>query len=267
MADNCISCNQTVATRQQVIQCDGCLKWNHRTCNTGKLIFFYLFDKFFKTILSYFLFYEIPVVPVLTILSSITQQAYREVTRLVADIRWFCLPCQPGSPVAESSRISEQSMDILESSEFNPRAYHSDSLQSTTYNAPAQSTTVSLNVFIREYEARQVPLTLNVIYLHVLSSFLCFPVSGHCGGRTLSSTLDPARDESSISEQTPEPSTGPFPLTFKIIKDCSSKGKPKLIDSRGYSYGVKRRRVNATDWMCTRRPKVNKISFAFDKIY
>ena len=79
--------------------------------------------------------------------------------------------------------------------------------------------------------------------------------------------LGPTRDESSISEQTPEPSTAPFALTFKIIKDSTSKGKPKLIDSRGYSYGVKRRRVNATDWMCTRRPKVNKISFAFDKIY
>ena len=41
MADKCISCNQTVTTRQQAIQCDGCLKWNHRTCNTGKLNFFF----------------------------------------------------------------------------------------------------------------------------------------------------------------------------------------------------------------------------------
>ena len=76
--------------------------------------------------------------------------------------------------------------------------------------------------------------------------------------------LDPARDESSIAEQTPEPSTAPFALTFKVIEDSTSKGRPKLIDSRGYCYGVKRRRVNATDWICTRRPKVNIISFAFN---
>ena len=36
MADKCIACNKIVSTRQQAIQCDGCLKWNHRTCNTGK---------------------------------------------------------------------------------------------------------------------------------------------------------------------------------------------------------------------------------------
>ena len=36
MADKCIACNKIVSTRQQAIQCDGCLKWNHRTCNSGK---------------------------------------------------------------------------------------------------------------------------------------------------------------------------------------------------------------------------------------
>ena len=156
MADKCFSCNQTVTTRQQAIQCDGCLKWNHRTCNTGKWNFFFFF-LFIQYVLkdhslllahlwntrcatcfdnSFFNFFI-----------GITQQAYREAVRVGADISWFCLPCQPGSPVAESSRISEQSTDILESSEFNPRAYHSDLLQSTIYDAPAQSTTVSLERF------------------------------------------------------------------------------------------------------------------------
>jgi len=76
--------------------------------------------------------------------------------------------------------------------------------------------------------------------------------------------LDPARDESSIGEPAPETSTVPFAVTFNIIEDSTSKGKPKLIDNRGYSYGIKRRRVNATDWVCTRRPKVNAISVAFN---
>ena len=78
---------------------------------------------------------------------GITQQAYHEAVRVGADISWFCLPCQPGSPVAESFRISDQSTDIPESSEFHPWAYHSASLQSTIYDAPAQSTTVSLERF------------------------------------------------------------------------------------------------------------------------
>ena len=45
MADKCISCNRTVTARQEAIQCDGCLKWNHRTCNTGKLNLFFSFNK------------------------------------------------------------------------------------------------------------------------------------------------------------------------------------------------------------------------------
>ena len=76
--------------------------------------------------------------------------------------------------------------------------------------------------------------------------------------------LDPARDESSIGEPAPETSTVPFAVTFKIIEDSTSKGRPMLIDNRGYSYGIKRRRVNASDWVCTRRPKVNVISVAFN---
>ena len=61
-------------------------------------------------------------------------------------------------------------MEILESSEFNPRAYHSDSLQSTIYDAPAQSTTVSLKCFYKGIRSS----TLNVIYLviHVLCNLL-----------------------------------------------------------------------------------------------
>ena len=36
LSDNCILCKEAVRERQQGVQCDGCLKWNHRTCDTGK---------------------------------------------------------------------------------------------------------------------------------------------------------------------------------------------------------------------------------------
>ena len=72
---------------------------------------------------------------------------------------------------------------------------------------------------------------------------------------------DPDLDESSIAD--PPAAESPvhqsFAVTFEVINDCTTKGKPKLIDSRGYSYGIKRRRANATDWVCTRRPKVSLV--------
>ena len=36
VSDDCIMCKKPVRERQQGVQCDGCLHWNHRTCNTGK---------------------------------------------------------------------------------------------------------------------------------------------------------------------------------------------------------------------------------------
>ena len=54
-------------------------------------------------------------------------------------------------------------------------------------------------------------------------------------------------------------------ISFEIIEDSSKRGKSKLTDSRGYTYNVKRKRVNATDWQCTVRPKVNTIQFLKQK--
>ena len=113
MADNCIHCQHPVRAKQQGIQCDGCLKWNHRTCNTG-----------------------------------ISQQQYRAAVRESAEIVWFCPPCRP-DPVAESSRVSgecdvyDQSNYILESEEFNPPRESFE--QSTIYDPPAQ---VGLILFV-----------------------------------------------------------------------------------------------------------------------
>ena len=33
---NCMVCEEPVRPRQQVIQGDGCFRWNYRICNTGK---------------------------------------------------------------------------------------------------------------------------------------------------------------------------------------------------------------------------------------
>ena len=55
---------------------------------------------------------------------------------------------------------------------------------------------------------------------------------------------DPDLDESSIADPpaAESPMHQSFAVTFEVINDCTT---------RGYSYGIKRRRANATDWVCT----------------
>ena len=167
ISDNCILCEEPVRERQEGVQCDGCLKWNHRTCNTG-----------------------------------ISQEEYRAAVRAGNGITWFCKCCHPEYPITESTR------DILESEEFNPPVSLSTDFsgdESTVYDPPAQ----------------------------------------------------PSIGESTIEDPTPNP-VEPVdqPVTFHIVEGASERGKQKLMDSWGYSYNVKRQRVNATDWQCTVRPMV-----------
>ena len=97
-------CQHPVRAKQQGIQCDRCLKWNHRTCNTGT-----------------------------------SQQQYRAAVRVGAEILWFCPPCCP-DPVGESSQVSgecdvfDQSDYILESEEFNPPRESCDVFDQSNYS-------------------------------------------------------------------------------------------------------------------------------------
>ena len=153
MADKCISCKETVTESQHAIECDGCSKWNHRTCNTGKLNFFFHSISSSRpfsptcSFMKYLLYYQFwQSILSSTFFIGITKQAYDKAVRAGVDLSWRCFACQPGSEVAESSTILEQSMDIQASPELNnQRSFHSDSLQSAIYDARAQSTsTVSL---------------------------------------------------------------------------------------------------------------------------
>ena len=53
-------------------------------------------------------------------LTGISQQDYCAAVRAGTDIIWFCPSCVPECLIAESTRVSETSTDILESEEFNP---------------------------------------------------------------------------------------------------------------------------------------------------
>ncbi|KAL9982107.1 hypothetical protein ACROYT_G010906, partial [Oculina patagonica] len=85
MSSKCISCNKPVRPRQQGLQCDGCLRWQHRTCGTG-----------------------------------VTLADYRAAVRSEASIDWRCEPCMVESspvPVHESTPVDFVANSVLESSD------------------------------------------------------------------------------------------------------------------------------------------------------
>jgi len=43
-------------------------------------------------------------------------------------------------------------------------------------------------------------------------------------------------------EPEPQEVNGTFNLEFEIVDDSSKRGRPKLVDNRGYSYNIQRRR-------------------------
>ena len=55
-------------------------------------------------------------------------------------------------------------------------------------------------------------------------------------------SAEPALDESSLAELSTanvRQNLSSSSLTFQVINDCTNKGRTKLLDSRGYSYGIK----------------------------
>ena len=62
--------------------------------------------------------------------------------------------------------------------------------------------------------------------------------------------------EPSLSEPPVAPvEPGPEVVTYELVEEASKQRRTKLIDSRGYSYNVKRRTKSATIWQCSVRTK------------
>ena len=73
--DLCMSCSNPVRPRQEGLQCDGCNRWQHRTCHTG-----------------------------------ISRETYRAAVQSGQTIDWLAdwLCDQCNQPVAESTRLDEE---------------------------------------------------------------------------------------------------------------------------------------------------------------
>ena len=66
-----------------------------------------------------------------------------------------------------------------------------------------------------------------------------------------------------ITKNPPFMTSSFFAVTYEIVENSSKRGRPKLIDSQGYSYTLQRRRVLVNDWQCSIRPKVNPCRATF----
>ncbi|KAJ7387684.1 hypothetical protein OS493_001024 [Desmophyllum pertusum] len=60
------------------------------------------------------------------------------------------------------------------------------------------------------------------------------------------------------SLQDPDPAlelSSSLKLTYEIVRQSTKRGRPKLIDSQGYTYNIQRLRGVVTDWQCSVRRK------------
>ena len=115
MAYFCIACETLVRPRQEAVKCDGCNRWQHRTCNTG-----------------------------------ISRADYRAAVQSDAELRWRCSQCYDAVPLtstwleAASLQISDPSASTIvgnetvapeplpavleeESTVYDPPAVHQES--------------------------------------------------------------------------------------------------------------------------------------------
>lgn len=67
-------------------------------------------------------------------------------------------------------------------------------------------------------------------------------------------------DEPSLVDPNPADTSSDFSfsdVTYEIMEQCLKEGRPKLINTQGYTYNQHRQRGIVTDWQCTVRPKMN----------
>jgi len=62
-------------------------------------------------------------------------------------------------------------------------------------------------------------------------------------------------DEPSLEEDplVDEPAVDAGPVHYEVMDRATQRGKPLLIDSRGYAYGIHRRYDDSVVWRCTKR--------------
>ena len=194
---------------------------------------------------------------------GVSQSSYRSTIKTGFSIEWLCSTC--GDPQAESMPILFSESDLLSDSVADPAFNESSVADPPAFELASdrdadpdfdKSSITDLPAFGLASDPDLDSVTDPAFNESSIADPPAFELASDCD---INYVADPELDESSIAD--PPAAESPvhqsFAVTFEVINDCTTKGKPKLVDSRGYSYGNKCRRANATDWVCTRRPKVN----------
>ena len=210
--------------------CTRCLRWQHRTCRT-----------------------------------QITFNEYRSAQRNKQTIQWKCEQCSSlddifPDPMLNSTTVyydgrSPEHMDISESS--------IDSVSETTIPTTALSTFTIAHNALRIAENASTPeVSGNTTYpIDDPTSFAnrpCIDID-HMTQQDMDTIVIPEPiEESSLESIAPMDIASSDELEeFQVIEGSSQRGKKKLVDSKGYTYTVKRESAKSVLWRCSVRSKGN----------
>ena len=146
------------------------------------------------------------------LLIGISQAVYWEAVRNGGDIEWRCTVC------LNAESYSDSWADVTADSLPGP-----DAESTRVENGPEDS-------FTSVADPSETSLHASV---------------------TVEETAESAHSaESSLEDPTPVELSSHFEVTYEVVEQSSKRGRPKLIDSHGYSYNMHRQRGAVIDWQC-----------------
>ncbi|KAL9954405.1 hypothetical protein ACROYT_G041939 [Oculina patagonica] len=166
--------------------------------------------------------------------TGISQEVYRAAVRDGTEIDWQCAVCTHADSVgsvADPSSYMEAPNLTFADSVADPSSYMELEAPNVTFADHAEPQPDAESTRIEDPDESQADNDAANQYTD----------------HEESSLLDPAPAETSSS----------FALTYEIVESSSKKGRPKLIDSHGFTFTLHRRRGVVTDWQCSVRPKSN----------
>ena len=154
------------------------------------------------------------------LLIGISQAVYWEAVRNGGDIEWRCTVCLNAESYSDSwADVTADSLpDVTADSLPGP-----DAESTRVENGPEDS-------FTSVADPSETSLHASV---------------------TVEETAESAHSaESSLEDPTPVELSSHFEVTYEVVEQSSKRGRPKLIDSHGYSYNMHRQRGAVIDWQC-----------------
>ena len=217
-ARQCIECMKDISSRQQGLQCDGCSKWQHRTCNSG-----------------------------------VSQDAYRQAIRLGTPLCWTCASCQP---IAEASAMLQDLSVRPAKSTIKKRVAKFGQLTTSKKTSDSIATAAPEPLptakTIKKRLAKMPQRTATIPSSSVQCSSLITDTLDSLDLPRISLPQPIIEEEVVYPAIDPQSDCTPDP-DYQIIPDSSQRGRDKLVDCGGFTYVKARVGKTVTAWRCTVR--------------